>query len=198
MAYRDSAGIRRILTRKLTAWHRIRTRWSRFSGIGLSGAKRGPCALQARLPHPSRGPAAGIVGPSAASRKGRADPRGASQCALSGLGGSRDARFAGGDQSGRHPRIERRTDLRRRAGEGRGDDRESGRSRGRLHGARLGDRRRRELAFALRPRQGCRRKGGAGSAAIGHHHAPVDRVRARGSSLPTALLRWRGWPRRCR
>ena len=91
----------------------------------------------------------------------------------------RDARC--GDQSGRHPRpraAEQTFDaVQTKGAETVAKAAASGR---RAHGACLGDRRRREFALALCPRQGRRRKGGAGGAAVGHYHAPVDRVRARG------------------
>ena len=50
----------------------------------------------------------------------------------------------------------------------------------RAHGACLRDRRRREFALGLRPHQGGRRAGRAGGRAVGHHHAAVAAVRARG------------------
>ena len=84
--------------------------------LGLPRPARDPRALQARLPHPRRGAAAGTRRPPATARPGRPDPRGAGEPALSGLGRGRGARRRRPDQSGRHPVRARAPAVRRRAG----------------------------------------------------------------------------------
>ena len=81
---------------------------------------------------------------------------------------------------------------------GRGDGRQGRRRRRRADGACLRDRRRRELALALRPRQGGRRKGRAGGRALRHDPAALAWCLALRINSPIALPRSPGSRRRCR
>ena len=109
----------------------------------------------------------------------------------------RDSHVA--DQSGRHPDRERRADLRRRAGQGR--RRRSPRpppppARGWCMSRRSAPTRIRPRRYA--PRQGGRRKGGAGGRArrppsCGRRWCSAPRINS-----PTGLRRWPGCRRCCR
>ena len=129
--------------------------------LGLPRPPRDPRALQARLPHPRGGAAAGTRRPPAAARPGRPDPRGAGEPALSGLGRGGGARRRRGDQPGRHPVRARAPALRRGAGVRRRIGGAGGVGLWRAAGARLGDRRRREFGVGLCPLQGHGREAGA-------------------------------------
>ena len=122
-----------------------------FGGSGFLGRHVVRALAQARLARPRRGAPAGSRRPSAAARPGRADPRRAGQSALS-ASRSRPRRAAPTcDQSGRHPVRARPPALRRGAADGAAQRRARGaRPCGARAGACLGDRRRCELAFALR------------------------------------------------
>ena len=170
-----------------------------FGGSGFLGRHVVRALAQARLPHPRRGAPARSRRPSAAARPGRADPCGAGQSALSGLGRGRGARR-------RRRRSTSSASCSSAAGSASTPCSAQGADAvalaaaavGARAGPCLGDRRRRELALALCPHQGGGRSGGARRRARRDHLAAVDRVRARRTISSTASPRWRGCRRRCR
>ena len=169
-----------------------------FRRIGLSGAKRGPRAGQARLPHPGRGAAAGTGRAFAAARQGRPDPRRAGQSALSGLGRGRDARLPRRDQPGRHSGRGRRADLRCRAGRrapARWRRRPPPSARGWCMSPRSAPTKTRPRATdAPRPqaKRRCWRRCPR-PPSCGHRWCSDPRINS-----PTVLRRWRGYRRCCR
>ena len=165
------------------------------------GFPRPPCdprALQARLPHPRRGAAAGARRPPATARPGRPDPRGAGEPALPGLGRGGGARRRRGDQPGRHPVRARPPALRRGAGVRRRIGRAGGVGLRRAAGARLRDRRRRERDLGLCPRQGHRREARVRRQTRRRRCCGRRWCSGRKTISSTALRRWPASRRRCR
>ena len=102
------------------------------------------------------------------------------------------------DQPGRHPRRKRRANLRRRAGQGRGNDRQGRRGRRRAAWCMCPRSAPTRIRLALWPHQGGRRKGRAGRRARRPPSCGRRCCSGPRTSSPIASPRWRGSRRSCR
>ena len=114
------------------------------------------------------------------------------------FGRGRGARRRHRHQPGRHPVRARPAALRHRAGVRRRAGGARRRRPRRAHDPCLGDRRRREFAVGLRPRQGRGREGGAGGAGRTRRSSGRRSCSGRRTTSSTSSPRWRACCRRCR